>query len=173
VGIRNPSLYNHFESKEAIYAAVLERGIRPVLETLSEFVERADREAPETRALAERVLELLARRPNLARLVQHETLTGGQRLSDMLREWIEPVFARSFELVRANPGASRWRPDQIPLLVLAFYNVVVGYFTIAPLYAELSGEDPLSAPAVARQTEFFADLVELLLGDAPANRSAE
>ena len=87
--------------------------------------------------------------------------------------WIEPVFARSFELVRANPGASRWRPDQIPLLVLAFYNVVVGYFTIAPLYAELSGEDPLGAPAVARQIEFFADLVELLLGDAPANRSAE
>jgi AcrR family transcriptional regulator len=171
VGIQNPSLYNHFDSKESLYAAVLERGIRPVLETLSAFVERADRDGPATRDLAERVLALLGARPELARLLQHEMLSGGQHLTDMLREWIEPVFARSFELIEANPGAARWRPDQLPLLILAFYNVVIGYFGVAPLYAQLTGDDPLSKDALARQTEFFADLVERLLGESGADPS--
>ena len=34
--MRAPSLYNHFESKDALYAAVLERGVGPVLELLAQ-----------------------------------------------------------------------------------------------------------------------------------------
>ena len=32
VGVRNPSIYNHFAGKEALYQAVLERVVGPVLE---------------------------------------------------------------------------------------------------------------------------------------------
>ena len=39
VGIRNPSLYNHFDGKEALYRAVLERGIGPALDGLEQHAE--------------------------------------------------------------------------------------------------------------------------------------
>jgi AcrR family transcriptional regulator len=165
VGIRNPSLYNHFSSKESLYGAVLQRGIRPLLDALTEFLARADDTDGGPREIVETMMDLLAQRPSIARLVQHETLSGGQRLTDMLREWITPVFARAQELVESNPAAARWSPEQIPLLVLAMYHVVVGYFTIAPLYHELNGDDLMSPAALERQTRFFGDLVELLLGD--------
>ena len=38
VGLQTPSLYNHFPSKDALYAAVLERGIAPVLRALTSSV---------------------------------------------------------------------------------------------------------------------------------------
>ncbi len=158
VGIRNPSLYNHFSSKESLYAAVLERGIRPVLDMLSAEVESGGEGAGPGEVIAD-VMGVLKEHPHLPRLVQHETLTGGQHLTPMLREWIVPVFA-SANRAAANRGD--WREDQIPLLVLAMYNVVVGYFGAAALLGDLSGDDLLSESALERQTEFLVEFVSRL-----------
>jgi AcrR family transcriptional regulator len=170
VGLRNPSLYNHFDSKEALYAAVLERGIGPILAALSEFVEAGP--APDSRAVVRRILPLLAERPSLPRLLLQETLAGGRRLTPLLERWIMPAFERAHRIADATPGARRWQPDQIPLLVLGIYHMVVGYFTIAPLYEQLFGEDLLADAALARQTRFLEDAVRILLPDTEAGLEA-
>ena len=159
VGLQTPSLYNHFAGKAVLYAAVLERGAAPALRALSEFA-RSGSGDPER--LVVTVMELLAGRPDLPRLIQHEILSGGERLMPLLGDSIGPVFERAHEIAEASPGASAWAPDEIPLLVLAMYHVVVGYFTIAPLYAEFQGQDLLTQPAIERQTRFLAELVSIL-----------
>jgi TetR/AcrR family transcriptional regulator len=167
VGVRPPSLYNHFASKDALYAAVLERGIGPLIELLARSAAAPAEEASDPGRLVTQVMEILARRPGLPRLVLHETLAGGQKLTPILRSWIAPAFARAHELVSANPAASRWDPEQIPLLVLAMYNVVVGYFTIASLYRDLSGAELLADTALEAQTRFLRELVGRLFGPGP------
>src|SRR5215475_11693621 len=64
VGIRTPSLYNHFPSKEALYAAVLERVVEPVLALLAEIVQSSPAERPDSRRVVGAVMELLAQRPD-------------------------------------------------------------------------------------------------------------
>jgi AcrR family transcriptional regulator len=166
-GLSAASLYNHFPSKEALYAAVLERGLAPVLAILSAQGVGALPPSERSRRIVADVMALLARRPNLPRLVLHETLSGGQRLTPMLREWIAPAFERARELIESNPAARRWRAEQIPHLVVALYHVVLGHFTFAPLYRDLSGVDLLSDEALARQTRFLGELVDALLPDPP------
>jgi len=167
VGIRNPSLYNHFDGKDELYAAVLARGIRPVMDALAGFVRDPAGDARQ-RLLLEQLVGLLARRPNLLRLVQYEILTGGARLTPALRGWIETALGRAEEIVAESPGEPPWPAAQIPLLVLALFNAVVGYFTIAPLYHDLTGEDLLSAEALERQTGFLNELLSRLLpADTP------
>jgi AcrR family transcriptional regulator len=161
-GLRIPSLYNHFAGKDALYAAVLERGIAPVLEALSEFVSSPELDRPQR---VERMIALLGARPHLSRLVMHETLSGGEYLSPLLRAWFKPALAKAEEIIRASPGARRWSDDQIPLLVAALYQVAVGYFASAPLWKALDRGDLLTPEAVARQTRFFSDLVAALLPD--------
>lgn len=161
VGIRIPSLYNHFASKEALYAAVLERGIGPVLDLLAEVLEGGPGSDAQAR-LVERVMTTLAARPNLARLVQYEILSGGEHLTPLLGRWIALTFERAQDVVRANPGARRWEPEQIPLLVIGMYHMVVGYFTTAPLLAEWLDTDLLSPRALARQTRFLNDVTGAL-----------
>jgi len=155
VGIRIPSLYNHFESKEALYGAVLERDLRPVLRALSDYAVPG-REGGETpRKLVETVMRVMVAHPRLPRLIQHETLTGGEHLTPALRSWMVSLFARG------------WDRDELSLLVLAMYHVIVGYFTIASLYKLLDGRDLLSEKMLEKQTRVFGDLVELVFGAAP------
>jgi AcrR family transcriptional regulator len=170
VGIRTPSLYNHFPNKESLYAAVLERGIRPVLDVLAEVVEARDRGDRDVRQVVARTMTLVGRRPDLPRLIQHETLSGGRHLTPMLREWIERTFARAYQMVETSSAAGRWEPDQLPLLVLAMYHVFVGYFAIAPVYRDLGGEDLLSEQSLDRQTRFFGDLVAALFEEESVAR---
>jgi len=177
VGLRIPSLYNHFASKEALYAAVLARGIGPVVALLSELAEAPEAERNDPRRVVEPVMRLLAERPHLPRLVLHETLSGGERLTPMLREWMAPTFARAQELVEergrgAAPGSSgeRLAPEQASLLVLAMYHVVIGYFASAPLYRAVTGTELLAEPMLTRQTELLRQMAEALLPLPPAPR---
>lgn len=172
VELRIPSLYNHFPSKDALYAAVLARGIGPVLELLAEFAGRSAAER-DSAALIERVMAVLRRHPNLPRLIQHETLTGGAHLTPMLRQWIEPVFGRAGEMADSAPGAGRWSAEERPLVVIAVYNVLVGYFTFAPLYEQLEGVDLLDDPFFARQTRLLGEIVAALFPESPATTPQE
>jgi len=168
VGIRIPSLYNHFPNKEALYRAVLARGIEPVLARLAEFV-AADGRHQEPHVIALRLMEVLRQRPNIPKLVQYELLSGGEQLAELMQDWLRPVVGQGLGLLQAGPAARYWKPEQLPLLLMAIYNIVVGHFTVAPLYELLSGEDPLDDAALARQSEFFGQIVTLLMGrDAPA-----
>jgi AcrR family transcriptional regulator len=164
VGVRPPSLYNHFASKDALYAAVLERGIGPLMVVLARSAAAPASEPFDPGKLVSEVMAVLARRPGLPRLVQHETLAGGQRLTPILRSWIVPALERAHELVAASPAAGRWSAEQIPLLVLAMYQVVLGYFTFAPFYRDLGGDELLGEAALEAQTRFLRDLVGRLFG---------
>jgi hypothetical protein len=53
------------------------------------------------------------------------------------------------------------------MLMLTLLNIVIGHFSTAPLYEHLIGEDPLSGPALTRQTEFFAQVFAALTEGPP------
>lgn len=170
VGIRTPSLYNHFPNKESLYAAVLERSVGPVMAVLASFVEEGSDARQDSAQLIEGLMALLERHPKLPSLVQHETLAGGRRLTPMLRDWIAPIFAKANEMAQEMPAAERWGSERIPLLVLAMYHIVVGFFTIAPLYKELNGLDLASKRARAAQTRFLIEISEALFSDTGSGR---
>jgi TetR/AcrR family transcriptional regulator len=148
VKIRTPSLYKHFASKRELYLAVVERLFSPYLELLNRLLT-----VPEDAAHAERNLIAVAshylQTPNLAHLVQHAALAGGEELNLLLEHWYKPLFRRAAEL---TPGA-RWHDDEegrerALAVVIAFHSMMSGYVTMASLHERLTGQEPLLAPAV-------------------------
>jgi len=163
VGIRIPSLYNHFANKESLYAAVLERGMTPVLAILSQSPEDPTSAYPDPARVIQPMMDLLGDRPNLPRLVQYELLAGGKHLAPLLENWLSPAIAQSLAMLESTPAVERWRPQQIPYLLLAFFNIVVGHFTTASLTENLTGSDPLSRQGIADSSAFYGEIFAALI----------
>jgi TetR/AcrR family transcriptional regulator len=158
------SLYNHFDGKEALYAAVLERGIRPLVELMQQ---RAGREpGAETSAeLVREVMEHLRTRPHLPRLIQLEVLTGSANLTRLARDWVRPLLEYGVAEMKREPAP--WDPDEYPLLIAAWIHLLIGHFTMAPIFREALDEDPLAPRQLERQTRFLQKLARILASATP------
>ncbi len=159
VGIRTPSLYKHFESKHALYEAVLDRLLSPFFQLLGELLT-----APGDAEHAARNMRLVATHfmntPNLARLVQHAALAGGDELALIADRWYAPLFERAAALTPGQPARA---------IVMAVHAMLSGYVTLAPLHARLTGADPLDEHTILQQLSLMGRLAgELWKGGSDA-----
>lgn len=158
VGIRAPSLYSHYRSKEALYLAVVER-------LLGHFVPLTTGMLPEA-VTRERVLEWLRQyvarhfeHPNLARILQHAALDGGPDTAGITQRLLGPMFREDSSKIAS---VSLKVLDERLLqgwAVMALNNMVMSYITMAPLYEGLIGADPFSAASRRKQEEIVVMLV--------------
>lgn len=162
VGIRSPSLYNHFKNKEALYLAVLERLLERFNEPLAELLAE-----PVTRerilSWLQRMIGLHHRYPNLARLLQHAALSGGPHTPELVERMFRPIFdapppADNEDLFTLGDASLQaWA-------VMALNNIVMSYITMAPMYRDMLGMDPFSPIALERQTELILKLARMVMG---------
>ena len=157
VGIRAPSLYNHFESKDALYSAVLARAFQPMMDVLSGFLAKGDQAYVAPRMGAD-MIRILSRNPAAARLIHHEALAGGRHMNALLREWVERLYGSGLTAMERTPGEHPWSEEELPLLLIAMSNVITGYFAIAPAFDGVVLEDPLGDAAMRRQAHFMEKL---------------
>ncbi len=155
VGVTPPNLYNHFRSKRALYEAVLDRGIAPLIEILG----RSQREGwsePATVRMLEDIFSYLDRSPHLPRLVYFEVLTGGEDLRRIAESWIRPLLITAVAALEEQSDDG-WEVDELPLLVAAWFNLVCGHFVTSELMREALGRDA-AASDVRNQIRFFIRL---------------
>src|SRR5512134_163520 len=76
-GLKNQaSLYHHFKNKRALYEAVLQRGLEPIIELVAASDTAGDASDP----VLDRMVDYLASRPHLPRLIQRAGLDDTKAL---------------------------------------------------------------------------------------------
>ena len=157
VGIRTPSLYNHFKNKEALYGAVLDRLIESFSAPLAQL--SGDQVTSEQLfGWLEAIVRQHHANPNLARLLQHAALSGGPHTDELIDRLFRPMFNSPDKLeggeiaILSDAGLQPWA-------VMAFNNLVMSYVTMAPMYRDVLGQDPFSERSLENQLE----LIKVLL----------
>lgn len=168
VGIRSPSLYNHFKNKEALYEAVLERLLAVFSAPLAELDS-----GPVTNERVFSWLETIVRQhhanPNLARLLQHAALSGGPHTNELIERLFRPMFRSDAKI--EGEGITLFQNTGLqPWAVMAFNNLVMSYVTMAPMYRDLLGQDPFGEAALENQLNLIKMLLRAVFeykGDPP------
>jgi AcrR family transcriptional regulator len=163
-GLTAPSLYNHFDGKQALYEAVLARGVQPLVD----LMDGLGREARSYEVL-DAIMDHFASHPNLAKLIQHESLIGGASLSQIARGWLRPLVDQGVMAMKLNPS-SVWTTEEQPLAAAAWIHIILGHFAMAPLLRELFDVDPLSAEQIERQKGFLRRYAQLMLSGEGSSR---
>ena len=158
VGIRTPSLYSHYASKQQIYEAVVDRLIEPYFELIGAGDPRPF-DLGRSEAQIRLLLDHHAKHPNLARLIQHAALAQSDALAYIQK--------RIGEFVRDGSALVAERPvgeaDESPfLIVLTMMGVMMfGHVTLAPIAENALGRDPLSKEVTDRVGDVLVQLLRI------------
>ncbi|MFQ5353108.1 MAG: TetR/AcrR family transcriptional regulator [Candidatus Binatia bacterium] len=168
-GVNGATLYNYYPSKRALYEAVMDRGMRPLIAFLAEF-SGGPRNPESIRALVKSVMAHLTRHPRLSRLVYLEAIAEGDYLQELARRWFSPLLGQIMDELEAGPALEPLAENFSPVVAALFVHLSFGHFALAPLLHELFQGDPLSAEGVAKQTRFIETLISRMfprLADSP------
>jgi TetR/AcrR family transcriptional regulator len=158
-GLKNQaSLYHHFKNKKALYEAVLERGLEPIIELVSGSETAGDASDP----VLDRMVDYLAARPHLPRLIQRAGLDDSKALRGTVSRLLSPLYSSGMRVLAGTSGI--WSESEIPHLAAGLYHLIFGYFANAALLEAVLPDDPHSPAALARQSHFLKVAVARLLG---------
>jgi AcrR family transcriptional regulator len=159
-GVSIGSLYQYFPGKDAIVAALLERHVRQMLDTLEDGLARSTSGSlrERTRAMVRTMLDAHAVEPELHRVFMEEMPRFGH-----LRQVVE--MERQFEEV-ARRGMEQDRA------VLRPRNLELAAFVIVQAVEALTHAAVLHRPDVLRSEAFLDEVTELIVRYLARGRAA-
>ena len=123
--VTQPALYNHFESKEALYRAVLERGLMPSFEMMKSL--SAQPLTGETMAtLPRQAIDLLSDHPSMAAFLIQAAHSDQDEGGKIALDWLERLLGISRQL--NEKSSARMGALDLQLLQVALFHVCCGYF---------------------------------------------
>ena len=147
VGIRGPAIYKHYNSKDAVYDAVIKRLFSPFMGLLEDA-----KDDMHSLPLLSELVKHHIQNPNIPRIIQQATLAGGEQLERLVKDWYQPFFSRIPQ--QQNNDLSS---------IMAFHSMLLGYITLAPLHGKIFDIDPLSEKNMTDQLLLQERLAALLL----------
>ncbi len=160
-GVNGATLYNYYPSKDALYEAVLERGIQPLSTMLADF-RLASNESESAHEVVRAVMQHLAERPHVSKLIYLEAISQGDFLSKLARRWFRPLLDQIVGELKARPTPDHFDEALFVHVATLFIQLSFGHFALAPLLSEAMDEDPISAEGIERQTRLLETVIDLL-----------
>ena len=159
-GIREPGLYNHFDGKQALYGAVLDRALAPMAHAMEAQMAAGVAGYAQLPAV---MTDLLLEHPAMASLFQQalrgEADSPGNRL---LRDWLERLFTLGVQTMR-EVGYEEVDPADMAIQVIALFNLTTGYFLAQRAFESMAKGSIADPDNIARQKKLLARIQRALI----------
>ena len=166
------SLYNHFPGKQALYEAVLGRGLKPFVDLFAE-PDPGQVTTDGVRRMVAIIVEHLAAHPHLARLIQRALIEETQSVQDLILHHVQPLYEKGQTLVRNVADDADWDDREVPHLAIGLFAMVFAFFVNVPALRRMRGRRGEGYPhaALENQKRFLEKAIFRLVGPRPAARA--
>lgn len=167
------SLYNHFPGKQALYEAVLERGLRPIVEIVQGAWQAGELREDMVAHTVDGLVRHLADHPHLGRLLQRALLEETGTVQALLLQSLGPLYREGAAVVRHAATHAGWTPDEVPHLTLGLFGLVFSYFVNTAALQRLAAwqTDTVAPDALEIQRRFLGKAIFRLLGPTTGSRA--
>ena len=172
LGLTASSLYNHFPGKQALYEAVLERGLRPIVDLVAASWQETV-EAETVSRTVTRLVAHLAQHPHLGRLLQRALIEDSDSVHALMVRWTAPLYQEGVAIVGQTAAAAGWEPIEVSHLTLGLFGLVFAHFvngTTVQRYGTF-GADAFAPETLETQRRFLEKAIIRLLGARPVAES--
>jgi AcrR family transcriptional regulator len=152
-GMRKASLFYHFDSKDALYAAVLDRLLAAVQRAIvlaagaeGSFVERLD-------AMSDAMTTVLAEQPFAARLIIREAMDWGPVIQGKLESGVLQVLGVAEQFLLAGQEAGAFAANDAKQLLVSLIGLHFMPFGIGAIVQRFAGMEPFDASFVLARRE--------------------
>ena len=158
-GLKNQaSLYHHFKNKQALYEAVIRRGMEPVIAV----IERSKVEP--AGPVIDLLIDHLSNQPMLPRLIWRAGLDESEDLRRIVAQALRPLFDLGFDAISRSD--LDWEEEHLPHLAFGLFQLIFGYFAQISLFEPITPDPPRSRQALERQRRFLKLANARLMGRA-------
>jgi AcrR family transcriptional regulator len=167
------SLYNHFPGKQALYEAVLERGLKPFVELFpNSDPGQVTRDG--VRRMVTVIVDHLAEHPHLARLIQRALIEETETVQDLIEAELQPLYEKGLALVRNVADDADWSEREVPHLAIGLFAIVFAFFVNVPALRRMKGRRGEGYPVTAleNQKRFLEQAIYRLVGPRPSRAPA-
>ncbi len=167
-GVNKALVFYYFSSKADLFERVLERYYQAHIRALtlahedSEGSLPADADAPaRLHHLIDAYFDFIVDNQRYPRLIQ-QLVAGSDDHYELIQRNLSPLFAHITTLLaEITPAAGALAARHF---FVTFSGMVINYFTYAPVFGAMWGEDPLAKPALAERRAHLHWMVDTILG---------
>jgi TetR/AcrR family transcriptional regulator len=165
VGVRKASLFYHFETKDALYEAVLDRLIATIATPLGAAYAAEGTWEERLVNAADTVTRMLASHPYAAKLLLREAMDWGPVMRGELSGHAVAVLEMSAGFIRAGQEAGVFAESDARQIMVSLLGLHFVPFALGQLVEKFTGKAPFDAEFVeARRAAVRRQIRDLVVG---------
>lgn len=169
IGVSHNLAHYYFRSKDALWRAAVDHGLRPSVDAWSHApLAPSDDPVEVIEQGLRRFLEVTARSPSVQRIMEHEAAVGGPRMDYLAERYILPYLG-SLTRFEETTGIEK-RDLSLASIVLLTMSGATAFFTQAALARKIGGPEPFSHEGIERHIRTMTTILFYgILGRPPAH----
>src|SRR5579863_10283154 len=166
-GVNKALLYYYFKDKETLYGAVLDDAFAGLKSTVFRVLDGDLPPREKMMAYAGAYFDFIASNQLYPRLMQREMMRAreghSQHIDKIIKNYIQPIFAKVSELIRKGTADGEFRPVNPVHFVPSMVAMIVFYFSSAPMMQKIVGFNPLTPDRIAERRAAVLDFISAAL----------